>query len=233
MLTPSELAAAIEPLAPRLGERARRRLYEDPFWVLRYGERGVRLSREDGDFHLKYLCQALKEGDAGLLARYGVWLRTLLVSRGMCSRHLADNFTYLGDELRSELPAPEAELASSYLDAAVRALEYSDGPARALSARAAQVLGRVERELVPASPAVSREVASATSYLADALAAGRPDLFTAYLELLRSSEEFALSARVDELLAALSRAVLAELEEAPARAALAIIDQAPRRRVVA
>ncbi len=233
MLTRTELASALERLAPRLGERARRRLYEDPFWLLRYGERGVRHSREDGDFHLKYLCQALREGDPGLLARYGVWLRSLLVSRGMCSRHLADNFTYLIDELRLELPPEEAELASGYLHAAARSLEYSEGPAGALSARAASVIARVERELAPPSPPLSREVASVTSYLADALAEGKPEILTAYLDVLQSSDEFVLSTRVAELLDALSRAVVAELEDSPARAVLDVVAEARNKRVIA
>jgi hypothetical protein len=233
MLTPSELASAIEPLATRLGERARRRIYRDPFWLLRYGDRGVRHSREDGDFHVKYLCQALREGDPGLLARYGTWLRTLLVSRGMCSRHLAENFIFLADELRAELPSEEAELASGYLAAAARALDYTEGPAGALSARAPQVSARAERELPPPSPAVSQEVASATSYLADALANGASEIFTAYVDLLGSSEEFALSARAEDLLHALSRAVVAELAAGPASAVVSIVDQARRRHVVA
>jgi hypothetical protein len=231
MLTLSELADAIEPHARRLSQGALERSYEDPFWLLRFGERGVRHTREDGDFHVTYLCQALRSGDPALLARYGAWLRTLLISRGMCSRHLADHFRYLGEALCSVLPGSDA--AAQYLESAARSLDYADGAAGALSARADQVAGRVQRDLGASSAQLSREVISAISYLADALALQKPDLFTAYLDTLRSSEEFALGSRVEGLLHALSRAVVAELDSPASGAALSILDQALRRRVVA
>jgi hypothetical protein len=231
MLTHSELANAIEPHAPRLSQRALERSYEDPFWLLRFGERGLRYTREDGDFHVKYVCQALRSEEPELLARYGAWLRTLLVSRGMCSRHLADHFRYLGEALREMLPGSEA--ASSYLEAAARSLDYADGVAGALSSRAERVASRVVRELGAPNARLSREVLAAASYLADAHASNKPEIFTAYLRVLRSSEAFALGPRVEELLCGMARAVVAELEEPAAASALAFIDQARRGSAVA
>ena len=226
MLTLAELADAIAPHSSRLSQRALERSYEDPFWLLRFGERGVKHTREDGDFHVKYLCQALRSADPELLARYGAWLRTLLVSRGMCSRHLADHFGYLEEALREELQGSAA--ASSYLESAARSLDYADGVAGALSSRAERIASRVLRELGARGAQASREVEAAASYLADAHAAHKPEIFAEYLRVLRSSEVFALGSKIDDLLHGLSRAVVAELEAPAAASALSFIDQARR-----
>ena len=89
----SALRQELASRAVILSQRVLDHMYENPFWMERYGERGRRFANEDSLHHINYLDQALAGGDAAVFTRYAQWLRTVLVSRGMCSEHLAENGT--------------------------------------------------------------------------------------------------------------------------------------------
>ena len=95
----ARLREALKARARELSQQVLDRMYENPFWMERYGERGRRFANEDSLHHIDYLDQALAAGDAGVFTRYARWLRSVLVSRGMCTEHLAENFRLLAEAI--------------------------------------------------------------------------------------------------------------------------------------
>jgi len=157
------LAASEELTEEVIGE-----MYRDPFWFERFGEpRASRHGRQDGNHHVAYLAEALRAGDGQVMERYARWLQQVLTTRGMCSRHLAENFERLGRAIAAR-GWPHHPRAVELLAAAVDALRYEGGPARAVQDRAGAIAGD------------DAELATFASYLADALALGRPPLFAAH-----------------------------------------------------
>jgi len=229
--------------AARLSARVIADMYRNPFWEERFGARGRKFADEDGQQHVSYLSAALAAGDPGVLSRYATWLRTVLVSRGMCTRHLADNYERLANAIGDEV-AGGKEDAIAYLRAAVAALAYESGPAAALQAPElpAKVTARLQaahHEWSAATVARTGEdfayhVSYLLSYLADAVAAGRPELFIGYVTFMGGFLERRGVPRrhLDEGLAALLEELSGETKDAArplvtaARAALAKEDRA-------
>ncbi|HTV24103.1 MAG TPA: hypothetical protein VMG12_35670 [Polyangiaceae bacterium] len=193
------LAERIQAKAPELGQRAIAEMYQNPFWQERFGAYGREMSDKDSQFHVSYVVQALVASEPAVLTNYARWLQTLLVSRGMCSRHIDENFERLSSAIGHEIaePGPALEL----LAAAREALVYASGPARELMLTAETLAERVVDALWTRVPtwfsAASTYPSLATfesihqverarfksdaleyiSYLADALHAERPELF--------------------------------------------------------
>jgi DNA-binding phage protein len=156
-------------------------MYAHPFWLERFGERGRRFADQDSEYHLSYLAQALRASDPAVLTHYARWLQSLLVSRGMCTLHIAENFQQLGQGLQRAL-ADRAAPALALLEAARDALRYDAGPARELQECAEQLVRAARGQLGPEPelPSLPQrphdELAYFVSYLADALAQRRPEL---------------------------------------------------------
>jgi hypothetical protein len=186
------LADAIERRAPALADHALEAMYRNPFWEARFGARGRRFAREDNLHHLAYLVQALRAASPDLLTAYSRWLQRVLTTRGMCSRHIGENFERLGEAIRADGIA-DAALALTLLDAAGAALAYDGGPARAVqdateavAARAADAVHARHPEWLARSGTAGwtccrAELLYHLSYLADALANARPELFVDYV----------------------------------------------------
>jgi hypothetical protein len=176
------LSRQLESRADRLANASVEWMYQDPFWEARYGaERARRFGSEDAHFHVRYLVQALAEQRPSVLEGYAVWLRTLLVSRGMCTLHLDQNFAGLQAALAAEGFGPDSP-AQAYVQAARAALRYPQGPARTVQELAPRLAHRAVEALgseVPPSlhPRLEEELLLHLSYLADAVGTGRPELF--------------------------------------------------------
>lgn len=154
------------------------------FWSERFGERGARRITEDARYHVDHLKTALEFDDPSILRQYAVWLQGVLTQRGMCTLHLAEHFAALARSIRREA-LPGAHVAEEYLRAAIEALEYPAEPARSLQAAADQltraVLHRRRSQREPAAETARRDLAYLLSYLSDAVALHRPDLFEGYV----------------------------------------------------
>ncbi len=182
MGTEQQLSQQVEAMAERLARASVEGMYADPFWEARYGEpRARRFGDEDARFHVRYLVQALATGRTEVMEGYARWLRTLLVSRGMCSRHLDENFAGLARALEAEGFAP-GSAPRACVQAARDALRYTEGPAGLLQEAAGPLARQVADQLVPESSGerarLEGELGLHLSYLCDALAAQRPELFT-------------------------------------------------------
>lgn len=172
------LRASLTAHARELSQRVLDRMYENPFWQERYGARGRQFADEDSLFHLKYLDQALAADDAAVFEKYARWLRGILVSRGMCSEHLAENFRLLSDEIDT-LGLPAASAATAILDRGARSLTYTDGPAGLLESRRHVLLAAVEQS--PAAAAMREDDRRyLVSYFLDAAATQNPQLFESF-----------------------------------------------------
>lgn len=168
----------------RLSQQVLDEQYRDPFWTERYGARGRRHADEDSDFHLRYLIRALQHGDPGVMVRYARWLREVLASRGMCTRHLAENFRHLAAALES-MRWPGGDAAVVMVRQAEAALAYEEAAPRAVQEAAASVAREVERahrERFPRGWAhadgredpLREDLLNFLSYVADSLAFDSP-----------------------------------------------------------
>lgn len=156
--------------------------HRDPFWADRYGERGHRFMVSDGVHHFNYLAEALRAGSNHVLEKYARWLRSVLVTRGMCSEHLADGFRIRARHITA-LGWPDAQPAVDALHAAAASLAYTDPPAAALALGPGDPLppacAVLTRHL--AVDAVHHDARHLLSYVADALVLARPDLLRDHL----------------------------------------------------
>ncbi len=162
-----------------LSRRAIDEMYRRPFWSERFGDRGRHHSDEDGNHHVSYLIEALSAREPDVLRRYARWLQPVLTTRGLCTRHLDQNFEHLQAIVKSEVPNSGA--AVELLQVAREALVYTEGPGRALQLWAA-ALSRAVRDRLP--DADFEDVDDHLSYLADAAALDRTDLFAAYARFM-------------------------------------------------
>ena len=159
----------------------------DLFWEQRYGERGRRFAHEDGAYHVRYLADAIRAGSMTVMQAYARWLRDLLVPRGMCTLHLSEHLQHIGEAAAATLgDGPEKE----YVDAAIEALKYDEGPPREIQDAAIPL----EAELAPLSESLRRHTrhsAFETRYLchyaADAAHRDNPGWLAAHIDWSRNA----------------------------------------------
>jgi hypothetical protein len=187
----SALLEALEREGRTLSQRVLEEMYKDPFWTERFGARGRRHADEDSDFHLRYLARALAAGQADVLVRYAVWLREVLATRGMCTRHLDENFRLLAGEI-SARSWPGHEQAVAFLARAREALLHEDREARELQRRTeamGEAIAKAFRARRPegwtradarGSGALRDDACNYVSYIADALAFGNAATLVAH-----------------------------------------------------
>jgi hypothetical protein len=195
MSTP--LRQALNAEASALTQRVLDRMYENPWWMERYGERGRRFANEDSLHHVQYLDQALASGEGNVFVRYAFWLRSVLVSRGMCSEHLAENFRLMAEELTARpLAGTTAGAAAEAIDILRRgadALRYTEGAAATLDRHHARLLQAIEG--TPGGAAMREDDRRhLVSYLIDAAATGNAQFFTEFAARFDPAAAAALTA---------------------------------------
>lgn len=178
------LRATLKSQAGVLSKDVLDRMYDNPFWMERYGQRGRQHADQDSLYHLQYLDAALAADDPHVFERYAQWLRSVLVSRGMCSEHLAENFRLVADGIAGTTSAAAPALA--ILARGIAALAYCDGEASRLEMHRDRLQAAVD---VAAGNGAMREDDRRylVSYLIDAAATGERQAFEAFAA--RSSPE--------------------------------------------
>ncbi len=216
------LIASLDEAAHRLTTRVLAEMYTNPFWTERFGDRATTHGRNDGLYHVSYVIQALVADDAEVLERYARWLQQVLTSRGMCTRHLAENFDRLAAAIDDE-PWPERSAAVAMLARATAALRYQGSEAAALQANANAIATMAVDALCEADPTwLARwggedgrarcidEVDYHVQYLADAIALGTSTVFVQHMRWLagflekRSIPRVHLRASLDALVPAIA-----------------------------
>lgn len=201
------LAERLDDAADRLTARVLGEMYRDAFWYERFGERADRHGKQDGRFHIDYLIQTLHADDSAIMENYARWLQQVLTSRGMCTRHLAENFERLAAAIRDE-GWPDGDAAVAMLDAACAALRYPLGAAKdiqqaipQLAAAALAILDAGPSARPSAGPSAepsagpADELARLADYAADAVALGQPAVFAAHAVWLAGFVECRASSR--------------------------------------
>lgn len=190
MNTPeSALADRLEARRDELARGALAAQLKNEFWEARFGERARRHGLQDGLYHVAYLCEALRAGSPAPLEHYARWLQGVLTTRGMCSRHLADNFSALAEAI-GRADVAEAEPAFRYLARATEALRYEDEAPRALQDASWSLAGGVVAALAGPDWDDAQRVKCVDDlryhidYLADAVALARPQQFAAYVAFI-------------------------------------------------
>jgi hypothetical protein len=183
------LIARIEAEADALTDRVLADMLRNPFWRERFGERADKHGRQDGKFHLQYLVQALAADEAMVIEQYARWLQQVLTTRGMCSRHLAENFDKLAEQIAAW---PAGSPAVALLHAATQALYYPDSTAaRRLQDRANTYASLAASELHARHPEWTNrsrcedDLRYHLSYAADALALADAQAFARYVAWIR------------------------------------------------
>lgn len=187
------LIEQITEAGPRLTQRVLGEMYANPFWKERFGDRGEHHANRDGDYHLKYLREALQVADTQLFTSYATWLREVLVSRGMCSRHLAENFDRLATAIDEEAWDGRS-VAVEILRAGAAALTYRTGEPGALDARRTEIASAAANQLYAAHPEWPSDdnarrrcvddLEYHLSYVADAIAFSQPDRLNEYVRFI-------------------------------------------------
>ena len=191
------LREALNTHARELSQRVLDRMYENPFWMERYGARGRRFADEDSLHHVRYLEQALSEGEPALFERYATWLRSVLVSRGMCSEHLAENFRLLAAEIEAR-GWPAGDEARLILERGAAALIYEDGDAARLERHRPQLLAAVERAAAGANMRED-DRRYLVSYIIDAAATQQQAGFDAFATTCNPGVVHALHVAINDL----------------------------------
>ncbi|MCM3784974.1 hypothetical protein M3231_18550 [Neobacillus mesonae] len=84
----------------RLIEEVTARIYYNaPELIDRYGEVGRQKCREDNLHHMKHLHTAYMLKNPKVFVDYAVWLNGILLTHGMDTRHLIENFRYISESL--------------------------------------------------------------------------------------------------------------------------------------
>lgn len=187
----SALVDQVRSEGPALSRAVIDQMYENPFWNARFGSFGAKNARQDGDFHISYLVESLSANDPEILRRYARWLQRVLVTRGMCTRHLADNYRLLREAIARQ-SWPEKATAEAHLQQAEQALRYDALAARSLQDAAEPIARDVVQRLRARQPDWFKDDAQARrceddcryhlSYLADALALQDPAILYGYVK---------------------------------------------------
>lgn len=156
-------------------------MYRNPFWESRFASRGRKHAEQDAEYHVTYLATAVEMDSPSVMAKYAEWLRGVLTTRGMCTRHLDENFERLSDAIAIDDTLSYDRLPVACLEAARQALLYDDPIARELQTREHEIADRVFDELTrkptfQETPGVNSadDVRYLVSFIADAVVQGSP-----------------------------------------------------------
>ncbi|MGE6755861.1 hypothetical protein ACQKFO_20900 [Rossellomorea sp. NPDC071047] len=107
-------------------DEAVERLYERyPELDVKYGEAGRKKCYEDNVHHFNYLESASNVRDSKVFSDYALWLNSVLVSRGMKSDHLIDNFKCIIESLEKS-DVEKGEDFKRYLNGAIESIQNAD-----------------------------------------------------------------------------------------------------------
>ena len=203
----------LESARPLLTDAILADLYTNPFWKNRFDEYGREYARIDIQSHLNSLITALRSDSRASYPDYWVGYRLVMVQRGACTRHvhecIACTARQVGLVLSEAFPLAEPHFAAAH-----RGLEYDLPACKALSAQRDAIIERVAGQISPLEDergSTRRDVRYHLSYLEDAAALDRPELFAQYAQSVRQIPmEFGLAGALQALDEAMTQMLSAE-----------------------
>ncbi len=163
--------------------------YTGPFWEGRYGKSGRAHAEQDVNYHLDNLVTAIRMGLISSPVYYYRYLQSVLVSRGMCTRHILQTLDSMQRLLQDLLPAYWPEI-KPFLDAGNAGLSYSDPACQALAGHETSIAqATTDRwsELDGIMAIGGPDALFLLSYLNDAVGKQRPEIFKNYVKWLAAS----------------------------------------------
>lgn len=116
MLTDENRQAALAALEQARSVIVRKLLdevYTEAFWQVRFGALGRIHAEQNANYHLNTLLVALRFDLDSSTGQHYLWLRNILVRRGMCTRHLRRTLDslqrLLAEEIEARLVPQDAE----------------------------------------------------------------------------------------------------------------------------
>ncbi|MCA1064301.1 hypothetical protein QTG56_03675 [Rossellomorea sp. AcN35-11] len=91
----------------------------------KFGEAGRKKCYEDNIHHFNYLESAADISESKIFSDYALWLNSILVSRGMKSDHLIDNFKCIMESLE-ETEIEKGGTFKLYLKQAIESIQAAD-----------------------------------------------------------------------------------------------------------
>jgi hypothetical protein len=168
-------------------------MYENPFWRARFESRGRKHAEQDAQYHITYLATAIETGSPSVMARYAEWLRSILTSRGMCTRHLDENFERLSDAMALDDVLCQQQLPFACLAEARSALKFEDPVARMVQDRERDIARSVQRQISGTEgyqliPGVNSEddIRYLTSFVSDAIVMQSTEQLVRHLDWMQS-----------------------------------------------
>jgi hypothetical protein len=146
-----KICDSLEEKRLSLVETAVTKLWANPFWQDRFGERGKRYFYEDSNYHIDALITVIQLDLPQFLTEHYTWLRGVLVHRGMCSRHLLQTLSTFDEQLAAQLPAIWG-LIQPYAAAAYNGLVYADPVCQALAQAEERLALQVTHRLLQEGP---------------------------------------------------------------------------------
>jgi MerR family transcriptional regulator, light-induced transcriptional regulator len=108
---------AIESARPALAVAAiEYQFSKNPELRQRYDEQAAKKCKQDTEFHLAYLAQAIGSSSPGLFAAYVQWAAAMLSARNVARSELAENLDAIRAVIFQDLPAESAQQAAEYVD---------------------------------------------------------------------------------------------------------------------
>jgi hypothetical protein len=172
------------------------RIYADPFWVARFGVVGRTRAEEDINYHLDNLIVAIRFDLSDSTKSHYQYLQSVLLPRGICTRHIRETIEGLQFSLVDQLPQiwPQIE---PYLSAGYAGLLYHNPASLALSEQDCLIAERIMTKL-PNDLSLGqdhpgwttdrqREVLVLLSYLADAMEKNSPNMLSNHIHWLETN----------------------------------------------
>jgi MerR family transcriptional regulator, light-induced transcriptional regulator len=121
--TEQETGRVIKTTQAALAEAITERHFElNPGLARRYGEAGRAKCRQDAQYHLSYLAEAIEASLPSLFADYAAWAKVMLEARGVPAADLVHNFQVTREVLGDRLPAEMGSVAERYITAGLARL---------------------------------------------------------------------------------------------------------------
>jgi methanogenic corrinoid protein MtbC1 len=122
MVAQSAFAWLDENTPPLAAEITSSHFAAHPELLQRYGPQGKTRCREDAEYHLHYLSEAVAASSPQVFADYAAWAKIMLAARGIDWRDLAENFHLMAQVLERNAPAEHNALFAGLIGSAIHAL---------------------------------------------------------------------------------------------------------------
>jgi|GEM_PF-2568204 len=165
-----------------------------PYWGVRYGERGRSSCAIDTYYNIAYIADALESDNTKGILIHTKWMRTFLVSRGMCTEYYADALRILIEAIVNSIPSQFHAELRALEDALMNNLAYNHPFETLLKASWDATQDTIVARTYDTNPLLSgrlsrhdylSDIHYKLSYLMDSVCLNNPSIFNKFIEWSR------------------------------------------------